>query len=97
MENKVIVISEYEEKDIIIHNDDWNLINKQSQYFKVKRKDIIPPDKYLIGIQAKFYIGLIKLCPSIDLIIRPKINSADFITMLKYVDKKKISTWKILI
>ena len=94
MDIKLIPIEEYEEKIIIVTREEWEYFDKRSKYYSCSDIRDIPPDKKEISIQAKFYIGLIRICSTLELIIKPKIKAANFIAMLEYVDKKRINTWK---
>jgi len=94
MEIKLILLKEYEKKTIIVSKAEWEFFNKKSKYYTCSDITDVPPNEKKISIQARFYIGLIRICPTLELIIRPKIKAANFITMLEYVDKKRIKTWK---
>ncbi|MFW9876397.1 MAG: McrC family protein [Candidatus Thorarchaeota archaeon] len=94
MEIKLIPLEEYEEKIILVTREEWEYFDKNSKFYFCSDIRDIPPNKKEISIQARFYIGLIRICPTIELIIKPKIKAANFIAMLEYVDKKRINTWK---
>ena len=97
MELQIIQLEEYEEKKVIITKEEWEYLDNKCKYYTFSYIKDISHDKLEISIKARFYIGLIRICSSLELIIRPKIKAANFIAMLEYVDNKRIKTWNKLV
>jgi len=97
MELNIISLEEYEEKKVIVTKEEWEYLDKESKYYNFSYIRDISHDKLETSIKAKFYIGLIRICSTLELIIKPKIKAANFIAILEYVDKKRIKTWKKLV
>jgi len=97
MKLKIIQLEEYEEKKVIITKEEWEYLDNNSKYYTFSYIRDISLEKLEVSIKARFFIGLIRICSTLELIIRPKIKAANFIAMLKYVDSKRIKTWNKLV
>lgn len=79
-----------------ISREEYNALRIYDKYIRTKFVQKISLDNYNVTIKAKSYIGLLKISPVLQIIIKPKIE-ADFIAMLKYIDDKKILIWQKLV
>nr|MDO8116341.1 hypothetical protein [Candidatus Sigynarchaeota archaeon] len=86
------VLETIETKDSIVelNLDEYNIIKGQfGKYFDVPK--VYSPQ---VTITPKFYIGLFHVGISLTIIVKPKIDFANFVGMLRYVDSRRVVVWK---
>ena len=87
---------EYDERDVeLTVEEKIQMETTFKKYINSSFKQEINPETqhYHGKIQSKFYIGILHISQRLDIIIKPKIHFADFITMLTYVDTKRVRVW----
>lgn len=89
------VLETIETRDSVVELtlDEYNVIKGQyAKYFEVSRAY-----SSQVTITPKSYIGVFHVASGLTVVVKPKIDFADFIGMLRYVDSRRVVVWKKLV
>lgn len=90
-------LKEYDSKYIKISKEDFHLIESFStkyftyEFVKEENREIT------CKVKMKYFIGIVSISPTLKFVISPKIDNANFLSMLEYIDPSKIKVWEDLV